>query len=79
MTWDQHELVNLAIFNGFLMLLMKVLKAWNNCWKKEMLWKRKQFRASKMPNPPDLSEVTTREVPGDDVPAEYLNNGKDVA
>ncbi len=29
--------------------------------------------------PPDVSEVTTREVPEDDVPAEYLNNDKDVA
>ncbi|MFL6440319.1 MAG: hypothetical protein ACJ71Q_22290 [Terriglobales bacterium] len=28
---------------------------------------------------PDVSEVTTREVPEDDVPAEYLNNDKDVA
>ncbi len=28
--------------------------------------------------PPDVSEVTTREVPEDDVPAEYLND-KDVA
>jgi len=28
---------------------------------------------------PDISEVTTREVPEDDVPAEYLNNDKDVA
>lgn len=29
--------------------------------------------------PPDVSEVRTREVPEDDVPAEYLNNDKDVA
>ena len=29
--------------------------------------------------PPDVSEVKTREVPEDDVPAEYLNNEKDVA
>jgi N utilization substance protein A len=29
--------------------------------------------------PPDVSEVTTREVSEDDVPAEYLNNDKDVA
>lgn len=29
--------------------------------------------------PPDLSEVTTREVPEDDVPEEYLDNDKDVA
>jgi len=29
--------------------------------------------------PPDVSEITTREVPEDDVPAEYLNNDKDVA
>jgi hypothetical protein len=29
--------------------------------------------------PPDVSEVKTREVPEDDVPAEYLNNDKDVA
>lgn len=29
--------------------------------------------------PPDVSEVTTREVPEDDVPAEYLDNDKDVA
>jgi len=29
--------------------------------------------------PPDVSEVTTREVLEDDVPAEYLNNDKDVA
>jgi hypothetical protein len=29
--------------------------------------------------PPDISEVRTREVPEDDVPAEYLNNDKDVA
>lgn len=29
--------------------------------------------------PPDASEVTTREVPEDDVPAEYLNNDKDAA
>ena len=28
--------------------------------------------------PPDVSEVRTREVPEDDVPAEYLNNDKDV-
>ena len=28
---------------------------------------------------PDVSEVRTREVPEDDVPAEYLNNDKDVA
>jgi len=27
--------------------------------------------------PSDLSEVTTREVPEDDVPAEYLNNDND--
>ena len=27
----------------------------------------------------DVSEVTTREVPEDDVPAEYLSNNKDVA
>lgn len=26
--------------------------------------------------PPDVSEVTTRDVPEDDVPAEYLNNDK---
>jgi hypothetical protein len=30
-------------------------------------------------NPPDVSEVKTREVPEDDVPAEYLGNDKDVA
>jgi uncharacterized protein YbjQ (UPF0145 family) len=29
--------------------------------------------------PADLSEVTTREVPEDDVPSEYLNNDRDVA
>ena len=29
--------------------------------------------------PPDISEVKTREVPEDDVPAEYLDNDKDVA
>ena len=29
--------------------------------------------------PPDVSEVRTREVPEDDVPAEYLNDDKDVA
>jgi hypothetical protein len=29
--------------------------------------------------PPDVSEVRTREVPEDDVPAVYLNNDKDVA
>jgi len=29
--------------------------------------------------PSDVSEVTTREVPEDDIPAEYLNNDKDVA
>jgi hypothetical protein len=29
--------------------------------------------------PPDVSEVRTREVPEDDVPAEYLHNDKDVA
>jgi hypothetical protein len=29
--------------------------------------------------PPDVSEVTTREVPEDDVPAECLNDDKDVA
>ena len=29
--------------------------------------------------PPDVSEVRTREVPEDDVPAEYLDNDKDVA
>ena len=30
--------------------------------------------------PPDVSEVTTREVPEDDVPTEYLNDDdKDVA
>jgi hypothetical protein len=29
--------------------------------------------------PPDVSEVRTREVPEDDVPAEYLNSDKDVA
>jgi len=29
--------------------------------------------------PPDVSEVKTREVPEDDVPPEYLNNDKDVA
>jgi hypothetical protein len=29
--------------------------------------------------PPDVSEVTTREVPEDDVPAEYLDTGEDVA
>jgi len=29
--------------------------------------------------PPDVSEVKTREVPEDDVPAEYLDNDKDVA
>lgn len=29
--------------------------------------------------PPDVSEVTTREVPEDDVPEEYLDNDKDVA
>jgi hypothetical protein len=28
---------------------------------------------------PDASEVKTREVPEDDVPAEYLGNDKDVA
>ena len=28
---------------------------------------------------PGVSEVTTREVPEDDVPAEYLDNDKDVA
>jgi hypothetical protein len=28
--------------------------------------------------PPDISEVKTREVPEDDVPAEYLDNDKDV-
>jgi len=28
---------------------------------------------------PDVSEVRTHEVPKDDVPAEYLNNDKDVA
>ena len=27
----------------------------------------------------DVSEVTTREVPEDDVPSEYLDNDKDVA
>lgn len=29
--------------------------------------------------PPDVSEVITREVPEDDVPEEYLDNDKDVA
>jgi hypothetical protein len=29
--------------------------------------------------PPDVSGVTTREVPEDDVPAEYLDTDKDVA
>ncbi len=29
--------------------------------------------------PPDVSEVITREVPEDDVPAEYLNEDKDIA
>ncbi len=29
--------------------------------------------------PPDVSEVRTREVPEDDVPAEYLDNDKEVA
>jgi hypothetical protein len=29
--------------------------------------------------PPDVSEVTTREVPEDDVPAEYLGTDEDVA
>ena len=29
--------------------------------------------------PPDVSEVKTREVPEDDVPPEYLDNDKDVA
>ncbi len=29
--------------------------------------------------PPDLSEVTTREVPEDDVPPEYLETDTDVA
>jgi hypothetical protein len=29
--------------------------------------------------PPDVSEVKTREVPEDDVRAEYLNNDRDVA
>jgi hypothetical protein len=28
---------------------------------------------------PDVSEVTTREVPEDDVPKEYLNDDEDVA
>lgn len=28
---------------------------------------------------PDVSEVATREVPEDDVPAEYLDSDKDVA
>ena len=28
---------------------------------------------------PDVAEVTTREVPEDDVPEEYLNDDKDVA
>ena len=29
--------------------------------------------------PPDVSDVETREVAEDDVPAEYLDNDKDVA
>lgn len=29
--------------------------------------------------PPDVSEVRTRELPEDDVPAEYINNDKNVA
>lgn len=29
--------------------------------------------------PPDVSEVKTKEVPEDDVPAEYLDSDKDVA
>lgn len=29
--------------------------------------------------PPDVSEVRTRQVPEDDVPAEYLDTDKDVA
>jgi hypothetical protein len=29
--------------------------------------------------PPDVSEVTTREVPEDDVPAEYLDTDENVA
>ena len=29
--------------------------------------------------PADIAEVTTREVPEDDVPGEYLENDKDVA
>jgi hypothetical protein len=30
-------------------------------------------------DPPDVSEVKTRQVPVDDVPPEYLENDKDVA
>ena len=48
----QHQRVSLAILSSFRMLLMQILKAWRNWWKKEMLSKRRRFRASKMPSRP---------------------------
>jgi len=71
-----HQPASLAIFNSFLMLLMRF-------WKRdELLEEVNAFEAEAVQDvedakPSDLSEVTTREVPEDDVPAEYLNNDND--
>jgi len=71
-----HQPASLAIFSSFLMLLMRF-------WKRdELLEEVNAFEAEAVQDvedakPSDLSEVTTREVPEDDVPAEYLNNDND--
>jgi hypothetical protein len=75
---DQHPRGNLAIFSR-----SDVADADSESVE-ELLEEGNAFEAEAVEGvedakPPDVSEVRTLEVPEDDVPAEYLNNDKDVA
>jgi hypothetical protein len=75
---DQHPRVNLAIFSSFPNADADSESV------EELVEEGNAFEAEAVEGvedakPPDVSEVKTREVPEDDVPAEYLNNDKDVA
>jgi hypothetical protein len=51
----------------------RILKAWRN-WRKRATLSGPMLSRGGSANDPDVSEVTTRQVPEDDVPAEYLND-----
>jgi len=76
---DQRRRVSLAIFSNFRTFADADSQSAEELAEEGNAFEAEAVQGVEDAEPPDVSEVTTREVPEDDVPAEYLNNDKDVA